>query len=151
MNRYGTMDAEAVDLSEFDEAYAKAPMPNQDPQAGEVPDGFYDTVVDEVTIGRTPRSGNPMVSWRLVIQGPTHAGRRLTKHRVVTEKTLSFLKDDLTRFGLEIGRLSELTGHLDEMRSREMRVVKKTKDGWSDIYFLRQQRSAEELDDHLPF
>lgn len=151
MNRTSMLDPDAVDLSHFDDAYAKANLPAQDAPGAEVPDGFYETLVEDVVMGRTPRSGNPMISWRLLIQGPTNAGQRLTKHRVITEKTLSFLKDDLSRFGLQMARLSELQSRLDEMRSREMRVMKRTRDGWVDIYFVRQQRGPAELDDKLPF
>jgi hypothetical protein len=154
MNRNALFSGEEVDLSRFDDAFARASVAvPQDPSAGEVPDGFYETVVESVSIARTPRSGNPMISWQLRIQGPSYQGRRLVKNRVITDRTLSFLKEDLQRIGLEIARLSELHERLPEMRDREIRVLKRTKDGWVDVFFLRssQDSAPQELDDALPF
>jgi hypothetical protein len=151
MSRNSVYDQDSVDLRQFDEAFAKAALPAADGPAVEIPDGFYETVVEDVVLTKTPRSGNPMISWRLLVQGPSHEGARLTKNRVITEKTLPFVKDDFHRFGIQLQRFSEMEQRFDEMRSREMRVMKRTRDGWVDIYFLRGQQSRQELDDNLPF
>lgn len=153
MTKYGQIcqDEEAVDLKQFDEAYSRTPLPGPEEPASEIPDGFYETIVEDVTISRTPRSGNPMVSWRLLIQGPSHSGRRIHKKSIVTERTLSFLKEDLLRCGVELERLSDLGARLNDMRGIEMRVMKRTRDGWTNVYFLRKRQESEELDDNLPF
>lgn len=153
MTRYEPLyqDDDAVDLRQFDEAYASTIPPAPDEPAAEIPDGFYETIIEDVTLSRTPRSGNPMVSWRLHIQGPTHSGRRIHKKSIITERTLTFLKEDLGRCGIELERLSDLSARLAEMRGIEMRVMKRTREGWTNVYFLRKRQESEQLDDNLPF
>jgi len=142
-----TNGAEGMDLSQLDDAFQRARLREGDARE-DVPDGYYDTVVSDVRLSRTPRTGNPMLSWNLSIVSEDFEGRVLFNGRAITEKTLAFLKDDLERCGLHLGRLSELPAHLAELAGLKINVLKKTKEQWTDIYFVKVER--EEPDD-LPF
>ena len=137
-----------IDLSRFDEAYHQAKGLDSDEPREELPDGYYDTAVEEVRLSKTPRTGNPMVIWRLRVTTGEHTGRTLTKTLIVTQKTLSFLKNDLQRCGLQIEKLSELQLHLADMFGLRINVLKKTKDQWTDVYFVKVQ---PEEPDNTPF
>jgi hypothetical protein len=156
----------AIDLSGFDEEFARAEtrLPAEEAALEEVPDGIYDTRVEDVTLNRTASTGNPMVIWRLRIHGSDFDGRTLTKVRVITQKTLSFVKEDLDRLDLHLERLSDLNQRMEEMVDREIRVFKRTNPErkWAEVYFMRARKgpqtetSTEEAwrtgtDDDLPF
>jgi len=143
-----TPDDNAVDLTRLDDAFQRAKFKEGTNAREEVPDGYYNTQVEEVRLGKTPRTGNPMLSWKLRIVNEDFEGRTLNKIRVITEKTLPFLKDDLARCGVQLTRLSELPLHLEEMFGLKINVLKKTKDQWTDIYFVKVERV--ELD-NTPF
>jgi hypothetical protein len=136
-----TPDDSSIDLSRLDDAFQRAKFKEGENAREEVPDGYYDTQVEEVRLGKTPRTGNPMLSWKLRIVGEDFEGRTLNKNRVITEKTLAFLKDDLAR-------LSDLPLHLEEMFGLKINVLKKTKDQWTDIYFVK---AARQEPDNTPF
>lgn len=150
-----------IDLSAFEESYARASTVRTEPPAATIPDGAYDVRIEEARLTRTPRTGNPMVVWRLRVLGPTHRGAAVTKTRIITEKTLAFLKEDLELIGIELDRLSDLEAHLERSLDRELRIVKKTgNNGWNDIYFARPSAHAASAcansasltdDDPLPF
>ena len=162
MNRNEAVAVEAIDLSEYECEFQRAS--SQAPRNGyqdDIPDGFYDARVEDVTLNRVQSSGNPMVIWRLRILGPQQQGRAISKVRIITQKTVGFLKDDLAKLGLQMSSLKELTGRLDEMVDRQVGIMKRTQpDGrWTDVYFVRpraepapgQQNQKVELDDDLPF
>lgn len=153
MSRFDSPADPAIDLSQFDEAFRSASAPPAGGGAGqEIPDGAYDAVIEDIAITRTPRTGNPMVTWRLRITGPSCQGRALTKNNVITQKSVSILKDELSRCGLELDRLSDLSGRIPELLDLRMRIVKKTKEGWTDVYIVKSlSRAKTELDDDLPF
>lgn len=133
-----------ADLRHFDSDFGRpaSAAPASRGQRDEVPDGFYDARVEDATLGRTQNTGNPMLVWRLRILGPSAQGRCVTKMRVITQKTLPFLKEDLERLGLHLTRLSELHAHLHEMIDREVRISKKTNPArqWADISFTRERK-----------
>lgn len=155
-----------VDLREFDDDFSRAESrsPVAEPGYEEVPDGVYEASVEDVTLGRTINTGNPMIIWKLRIQGPNCQGRTLSKVRVITPKTISFVKEDLDRLDFHLDRFSDLNGRMHEMLDRPVRVFKKTnaERRWSEIYFLRtrkaplSERSVEDAwatgtADDLPF
>jgi hypothetical protein len=146
-DRYAPDDT-CIDLSRFDDAFQRAKLKEGENGREEVPDGYYDTIVEEVRLSRTPRTGNAMVSWKLRIASEDFEGRTLNKNRVITEKTLAFLKDDLEKCGVHLVRLSELSSHLEEMFGLRINVLKKTKDQWTDIYFVKVQQQEP---DSIPF
>lgn len=137
-----------MNLSHLDDAFQRAKFKDGENSREDVPDGYYDTVVEEVRLGKTPRTGNPMLSWKLRIVSEDFEGRTLNKNRIITEKSLAFLKDDLERCGLHLAKLSELPRHIEEMFGLKINVLKKTKEQWTDIYFVKVER--QERDD-LPF
>lgn len=155
-----------ADLSRFDDEYARASTQRAEAQTGyeEVPDGFYDASVEDVQIGQTATTGNPMIVWKLRIRGPECEGRAVTKVRVVTEKTLGFVKQDLERLGLHLDRLSDLPARAEEMIDRPVRIFKRANPErrWTDVFFVSSRKGPESegrqegawstgTDDDLPF
>lgn len=140
-----------IDLSAFDADYARAEVRSPDPLAASVPDGFYDVRIEEARLGRTARTNNPMIVWRLRILGPTHEGSSLSKTRVITQKTLPFLKEDLELLGICLERLSELEPHLERTVNQSLRISKKlSASGWTDIYFVKPLAHAAAAGDGFP-
>lgn len=130
----------SIDLSVFDEEYSRAaaPQANQSQPYDDVPDGAYEADIEDVHVTRTATTGNPMVLWKLRIQGPQCQGRAVTKVRVITSKTLGFLKRDLERLDVHLERLSELPARTGEMLDRRVRIYKRTNPErrWTEVYFL---------------
>ncbi|MBI3682799.1 MAG: DUF669 domain-containing protein [Acidobacteria bacterium] len=149
MNDFGTATApvQMEDLEKLDTRFQQLP----DTPGMEIPDGAYSVIVEEVRLDRTRTTGNPRVNWVLRIQQPEPAGRVLFKHRVITENTLSFLKEDLLACGVKLQKLSELPSRLREMAGLTLDVVKRTKDGRYNVYFARPRAEEVALDDSLPF
>jgi hypothetical protein len=154
-----------VDLSRFDDEYARAStQAAQQPFYDEIPDGFYDASIEEVQIGQTANTGNPMIVWKLRIQGPECRGKAITKVRVITDKTVAFLKQDLERLEVHLERLSDLPDRVDEMIERPVRILKRTNPQrrWTDVFFVSGRKGpasegrqsgqwATGTDDDLPF
>ena len=134
-----------VELAGLDEAFQRATFrDNERTGTEEIPDGYYDTVVEEVRLGKTPRTGNPMLSWKLRILSEEFAGRVLNKCRVITDKSVAFLKDDLELCNVKLERLQDLPMRLDEMCGLRINALKRTKNQWTDIYFVRVERPDSE-------
>lgn len=144
MNPRSNQSPRGVDLRQFDSAFGRSEKqaPAARTSTQDVPDGFYDARVEEATLKRTQKTGNPMLMWRLRILGPSCQGRCVTKMRVITQKTLPYLKEDLQRLGLDLTRLSEVNARLHEMIDREIRIQKKTDPtrNWADINFVRERK-----------
>ena len=162
MNRNENTVVDAIDLSEYDAEFQRASsQAPRDSYQEEIPDGFYDARVEDVTLNRVQSSGNPMLIWRLRILGPQHQGRAISKVRIITQKTVGFLKDDLRKLGVEMGSLKELNTRMDEMVDRQIGIMKRTQADrrWTDVYFVRPRtesaprggREPIELEDDLPF
>jgi hypothetical protein len=137
-----------IDLARFDQAFQRARSTDGEDGQEAVPDGYYDTLVEEVRLTKTQRTGNPMLIWKLSIMGEEFHGRTLNKMRVITEKSLQFLKEDLECCGVHLERLSDLSLHLDEIFGLKINVMKKTKGQWTDIYFVKVEKPAP---DNIPF
>lgn len=145
--------AEVVDLSAFDEDYARATtIAFGDAPGDDVPDGSYDVRVEDVSLSRTTNTANPMLIWKLRILGPKCEGHTLTKVRVVTNKTLPYVKSDLVRLGMNLDRFSDLNSRLGEMMNLEIGVYKRTQPDrrWIDIYITRGCAPLTRSDD-VPF
>jgi hypothetical protein len=119
----------------------------------DIPDGTYNTVIEEARLTETVSTGRPMVVWKLRIQGPQAASRVVTKSRVVTENTLGYLKEELEKCGLQVSRLSELSAWLRELVNHPIDVQKSTKDGRVNFYFRwDSNRSGKSVvSDDIPF
>jgi hypothetical protein len=148
---HDTPDTAAADLHQFDEAWTKAPVSIDDHYA-DIPDGNYEALIEEARVTTTASTGRPMVVWTLRIQGPVAANRTLPKTRVVTDNTVTWLKEDLRKCGLNLERLSELPQRIHEIEGQVLPVEKRTKDGRMNVYFRwRDRRQAPPADDELPF
>jgi hypothetical protein len=141
-------DDAPIDLARFDEAFQRVATTQGESGQELIPDGYYDTLAEEVRMTTTTRTGSPMVIWKLRIVSGDFQGRTLNKMRVITEKTLQFLKDDLEQCGVRLERLSDLSLHLDEMFGLKINVMKKTKGQWTDIYFVKVEKPEA---DTMPF
>ena len=142
-----------MDLSGFNEDYARLTTNAfGDSTQDDIPDGEYAVRIEEVCLTHTSSTGNPMLIWRLRILGPTHVGRSLTKMRVITTKSLTWVKSDLVRMGMLLDRFSDLPARKDEMLSRELVVMKRanTERGWVDINIVQGCYAPTRSDD-VPF
>ena len=162
MSHLDRFEADPVDLSEFEDDFTRTASPAaRESHRDQIPDGPYDARVEDVTLSRVQSTGNPMLIWRLRILGPTHRGASISKVRIITHKTVDFLKEDLSKLGLEMGSLKEMTSRLDEMVDRPIGIIKKVRPdkGWTDVYFVkpRPELAAQVIppeipqDDDLPF
>lgn len=134
-------DDNRLDLSRFDDEYARIAQEHDGWDT--VPDGYYQTRVEDVRLSTTQTTGNPMLIWRLRVTGPTHGGATLTKTRIITAKTLGQVKRDLGYFGVILDRFSELSERLDEMVDRDATVLKKaSSSGWTDVHLVRARAAA---------
>ena len=153
MPAYDAADTAAIDLSQFDEEYARAVPAAPDDYRSDLPDGTYNAVIEEARLSETASSGRPIVIWTLRIEGPQAINRIVHRNRVITEKTLLWLKEDLEKCGLVLQKFSELPERIGEIKGRPVSFEKRTKDGRENIYFRWRNRKppAEILDDDLPF
>lgn len=102
------------------------------------PDGTYTVSVEKVQLKRT-KSDKPMLAWQLRITGPTRAGACLFKNSLIAnEQNVKFLKRDLVACGMELGKLSELPGRLDELLDLSLEVRKVTKGEYENVYIQKR-------------
>jgi hypothetical protein len=123
-----------IDLSSLDADFEQARVAARPP----VPDGTYEVAVERAELLRAPRSGDPMLTWTLAILAPACRGRRLWRNLILTPQNLPWLKRDLKTCGLHLGKLSELPHHLDELHDVRLRVVKRTRGAYDNVFFLRR-------------
>ena len=139
-----------VDLRKFDQAYALAPAVEL---FDRVPDGRYQTTIENVELITTKTTGNPMLKWKLRISGPKFANRILWKNSVITDNSLSRVKTELRLCGYGLDKLSPLEGRLLQFQGLEMEVTKKSREGGPDDVFFEKNISVvtTEVHDELPF
>ena len=149
-------DVASVNLSRFDAQFSSEAVGDR-VSIEPIPDGRYEVVVDGVELTESKTSGNPMMRWTLRIIGPQMSGRVLWKSRAITEKTLRFVKSELTICGLQLLRLSDLPQRLDDLRNLRLEVVKRERGAFYDVYFNRLtspqlvSQPVYEMDDELPY
>ena len=138
-----------VDLQKFDQAYALAPAVEL---FDRVPDGRYQTTIENVELITTKTTGNPMLKWKLRISGPKFANRILWKNTVITDNSLSRVKTELRICGYGLDKLSPLEGRLLQFQGLELEVTKKSREGAPDDVFFEKNISVNlEVHDELPF
>jgi len=126
-----------MDLAQFDDDFETADVEQK--EFDEIPDGKYQVKVDRVELTRSESSGNPMLKWALKILGPTHKGRLLWRNNVIASKdNVKWLKNDLYTCGLQIEKLSDLSGKLESLLDIGLEVTKRTKNEFENIYFNRR-------------
>lgn len=146
-------EAQAAALARFDDEWTKTSVSSNDVYS-DIPDGPYDAVIEEARLSETISSGRQMVTWKLRIRGP-QVNRLVTKHRVITENTLAWLKEDLEKCQLKISSLAELPARIGELTNRTIGIEKRTKDGQVNFYFRWASNGVDrtgqnDLDD-IPF
>ncbi len=125
-------------------------------QFTEVPDGTYDVRIEDVELYTSPSSGNPVLKYTLRILGPEHANRIMWKRRAITDKTRSYVVDELRICGLEDLKFASLAQQLPDLIGVELEVSRKTNGENTNIYFKKQcgdtrAASSVEEDDEIPF
>lgn len=137
-SRYpGEDDVPGVDLSQFDDDFAEAPI--EEKEFDTIPDGKYQVTVDQVEITTAKSSGNPMLKWTLKILAPRFRGRLLWRHNVMaTRENIKWLKNDLHVCGLDLQRLSDLPANLERLLDVNLEITKRTKGDNENIYFNRR-------------
>ena len=129
---------ESVDLSRFDNDYRKAKEADTPAPYRPVPDGQYQVIVENVELTTTRTTGNPMLKWRLRIAGPAMADRILWKNRVITEKTIPYINEELNICGLTMQSLNELPTRLPDLVNLHLEVTKRSgADGHDNVYFVK--------------
>ena len=76
-----------------------------------------------------------MIKWDLIIISGTHEGRHVFKNAVISQKSMPYVKADLTRLGLEMKRISELPGRLPEVLDKNLEITVRTKGEFTNVYF----------------
>jgi len=139
------------DLSQFDRLFEAAETRGGDSLDSSVPDGEYSVLIEQADLTRSQTSGSNMLVWRMRIQAGEFSGRTIRKHRVITERTIPWLKEELVKCGLKLDRLSDLPKHINELPGRELNVLKRTRDGNSNVYIQWSGPRPMHSDDDLPF
>ena len=148
-----------VNLSEFDEAFDGAEVPNRD-EFEEVPDGVYQVSVARVELKHSKvrddgGGGNPMLAWQLRILNPPYKDRMIFRHNVIrTGENIRWLKSDLITCGLSLEKLSHLEPRLNELLDVQLEVKKSSKGEFTNVYFNRRiniDSNGTPPDDNLPF
>lgn len=133
----GEDDGPDVDLSQFDDAFADAPV--EEKEFDPVPDGKYQVNVEKVEITTAKSSGNPMLKWTLRILAPRFQGRMLWRNNVMaTRENIKWLKNDLHICGLDLQKLSDLRSNLERLLDVKLEITKRTKGDNENVYFNRR-------------
>jgi hypothetical protein len=111
-------------LSRFDELYSTATVAEGAPSRNDIPDGEYETVVEDIVLTDNPPAAQAIV-WTFKIREGSHSGRLLRKVRPVTERTIGWVKEDFTKFGLTLDAFSDLPNRIEELRGKGVPVVKR--------------------------
>jgi len=119
-----------IDLSQFDDDFESA----EAPEYAELPDGKYQVTISKAQLAES-NQGDPMIKWDLIIISGTHEGRHVFKNAVISQKSLPYVKADLTRLGLEMRRISELPGRLPEVLDKNLEITVRTKGEFTNVYF----------------
>ncbi len=157
MEDYSNQPIDNHDLAQFDDAFESAEV--EDREYETLPDGKYQVNVERAELVRAKTSGNPMLKWTLRIIAPTHKGRLLWRNNVmVSSMNIKWLKQDLYICGLQLTKLSDLPGYLEQLLNIKLEVTKRTRGENENIYFNRHIVLADEpgvpdaaMEDMIPF
>ena len=157
MEDYSNQPIDNLDLAQFDDAFNAAEV--EDREYDTVPDGKYQVNVERVELTRAKTSGNPMLKWTLRIIAPGYKGRLLWRNNVmVSSMNIKWLKQDLYICGLQLTKLSDLPGYLEQLLNIKLEVTKRTRGENENIYFNRRIVLADDpevpdaaMEDMIPF
>jgi len=128
-----------IDLSRFEDAFAKAETREDDGSYGDLPDGTYLVIVDRVEMKVSKASCNPMLSWGMKIIQGNYAGRWIWKHNMLmSDLNIAYLKEDLKRAGLVLPRLADLQSSLPKLLDITLEIKQQTKGEFTNIYIQKQ-------------
>jgi hypothetical protein len=141
----------AASLKELEAEYSKLSS-GFDDYYRDIPDGVYDAVIEEARLQESS-GGRPVLVWKLRLLEMPDVHKFLPKSRVITSKTLAWLKEDLEKCSVKLTRLSELPARVHEMEGRQVKVEKRTKEGRMNVFFRWAERGAglTGIEDDLPF
>jgi hypothetical protein len=83
-----------------------------------------------------------MIKFDLEIISGSQVGRHIFKNSVITQASLPYVKADLKTLGLELAKLSELSGRLDELLDVTLEITKRTRGDYTNVYFNRRLNIA---------
>ena len=123
------------ELAGLDDKYAATKV---DSPTAPVPDGRYNAEIEQVILTRAT-GGAPMLEYTLVIisDGP-HKGRKVWYHRTITERSLKWVKLELSVCGLRLERISEVADHLPALAKVRLDITIRTKGEHRNVYFNRR-------------
>ena len=121
-------DSDSCDLSRFDEPYRAAAVAEGSPDLSDIPDGEYAAIVEDVALTNNSAT-TPALVWTFRIRGGPHSDRLLRKMRPITERTIAWVKEDLSKCGLKLNVFSDLPNRIEELRGICLPVVKRTSNG----------------------
>ena len=119
-----------INLSQFDDDFESA----EAPAYAELPDGKYQVTINKALLAES-RQGDPMLKWDLIIISGPHEGRHIFKNTVISQKSMPYVKADLTRLGLEMKRITELPARLPAVLDKTLEVTVRTKGEFTNVYF----------------
>jgi hypothetical protein len=110
-----------------------------------LPDNSYEVVIDNARLFYSKYDQLTLL-WRLTVQKPlAYSNYPIRRYsRIATPSNIKWLKQDLSRCGLELKRLSDLPHYLDNLHGVQLAITKRTKDGYENIYFNRRIRNIPE-------
>lgn len=142
-----------TDLEQYDEAYDEAETSNTDFDT--VPDGTYQVYIDEAVMKETKDTRLPMLAWKFKIINGNYEGRVLFKNNVITEKTIGYLKTDLSKCELELKKFSDLPKEVSKLLNVWLEVKVKNKGDNQNVYIQRKLDKSDDsktvADDDIPF
>ncbi len=148
------------DLASLDEDFANAQAPEKKGPVP-IPDGQYHVRIDNFNLIKAKTSGEPMLTFELVIMAGDYSKRKLFRNAVINHNTLPFLKRDLAMLGWT-GKLSDLEKHDERRRlldvNLEVSVKNKGEDAQgranTNVYFNKTLSKPETVvvtDEPTPF
>lgn len=143
------MSSPAIDLTQFDAEYRRQ-LSNPDVAPQDVPDGRYHVNVENVELTEAKSTGAPMLKWTLRIIGPTHTNRLLWHNKVISDKSMPYVIQDLRLCKLELRSISELPQNLSRLLDVHLEVTKRVREGGYNVFF-ENRLAVPEDDDDLPF
>jgi hypothetical protein len=138
-------------LSKFDELYNTATVAESSTFNinSDVPDGEYATIVQDVTLTNGSTS-TPTIVWTFRIRGGSHSDRLLRKVRPITERTIAWVKEDLTKCGLALDLFSDLSNRIEELRGACVMVLKRGDNDFG-VHIQWPKKAQSPAGEEIPF
>lgn len=122
-------------LKQYEEAYQKAEVREQNNSFDELPDGKYKVQIDRVELTQSKSSGRPQMVWEFIVIEGKFKGRRIWKYNGLdSAEKIQWLKNDLWTAGLALERLTDLERNLSQLLDQFLEITLKTKGSVQGIY-----------------